>query len=114
MNNVQLQGLMGKDAVITTYESGKKKVSFSLATTEKYTNYKGESLSNTTWHNIVAWGAQAEKYANLVKGTKLYIQGSISNRSYQDKEGNTKYISEIVANDMQKIENTEVASMTES
>lgn len=104
MNSVQLTGLMGKDAQISTFESGKKKVSFSLATNESFTNFKGEQVSNTTWHNIVAWGGVAEKMENLVKGTKLTIKGSISNRSYKDKEGNTRYISEIIASEFIKEE----------
>ncbi|MFM2395307.1 MAG: hypothetical protein RLZZ546_3290 [Bacteroidota bacterium] len=104
MNSVQLTGLMGKDAQVSTFDSGKKKVSFSLATTESFTNFKGEQVSNTTWHNITAWGNVAEKMENLVKGTKISIKGSISNRSYKDKEGNTKYISEIIANEFSKEE----------
>ena len=96
VNSATLIGNLGKDPETKFTPAGKQVTNFSLATTEKY---NGES--KTTWHNIIAWGKLAEICAKyLAKGSKVYIRGKIQNRSYQDKDGNTKHISEIVAFDM--------------
>ena len=96
VNSATLIGNLGKDPDSKFTQSGKQVVTFSMATTEKY---KGES--HTTWHNIVVWGKLAEICEQyLSKGSKIYIRGKIQNRSYQDKDGNTKYISEIIAHEM--------------
>ena len=96
VNSATLIGNLGKDPETKFTPAGKQVTNFSLATTEKY---NGES--KTTWHNIIAWGKLAEICAKyLAKGSKVYIRGKIQNRSYQDKDGSTKYISEIVAFDM--------------
>lgn len=105
-NTVHLVGNLGKDVQISTFESGKKKASFSLATNESFKNLKGEMVTNTTWHNVVAWGNLADQIAGLTKGNKVEIRGSLSNRSYVDKEGQKKYITEIVALQITKMENT--------
>jgi single-strand DNA-binding protein len=94
-NYVQLTGNLGKDVQMMTFDNGKKKASFSLATTSSYKNPKGEEVTNTTWHNIVAWGNIADIASNYKKGARVEIKGSINNRSYKDKDGNTKYITEI-------------------
>ncbi len=94
-NTVHLIGNLGKDPQVTTFESGKKKASLTLATNESYKNQKGETVENTTWHNVVLWGALADKVALLKKGQKIEVKGSLSNRSYQDKDGNKRYITEI-------------------
>jgi single-strand DNA-binding protein len=98
-NFVQLTGHLGKDVQLTQFENGKKRATFSMATTTFYKNYKGEDVSSTTWHNIVAWGNLAEKLSTLQKGAKVEVKGSINNRSYKDKEGNTKYITEVNCNE---------------
>ena len=96
VNSATLIGNLGKDPDSKFTQSGKQVVTFSMATTEKY---KGEN--HTTWHNIVVWGKLAEICEQyLSKGSKIYICGKIQNRSYQDKDGNTKYISEIIAYEM--------------
>ncbi len=98
INKAILVGNLGKDPEIRTLESGVKVAQFSLATTESYKDSAGNWQDKTEWHNIVMWrflAERAEKY--LHKGSQVYIEGKITNRQYQDKEGNTRYISEIVA-----------------
>ncbi|MFZ5554346.1 MAG: single-stranded DNA-binding protein [Bacteroidota bacterium] len=102
INKVILIGNLGKDPEVRRLENGAAVASFSLATTETYKDRNtGESKSHTDWHNIVMWrglAEVAEKY--LKKGMQIYVEGKIRNRSYQDKDGNTKYITEVVADNM--------------
>lgn len=105
-NSVQLIGNIGKDISVTTFDSGSKKASIILATNEYYTNNKGEKVKQTEWHNLVAWGHTAENMAgSLTKGAEVAIQGKLTNRSYQDKEGVTRYVTEVVVNEFYKINN---------
>jgi single-strand DNA-binding protein len=100
-NRVQLIGNLGQDPEMKTLESGKKVAHFTLATKDDYKNSEGQKISETTWHNIVAWNGQAElagKY--LKKGGQVAIEGKIAYRSYEDKQGVTKYITEIVLNEL--------------
>lgn len=100
-NRVQLIGNLGSDPEIKTIDGGKKLAKFSIATNESYQNANGEKVKETTWHNLVAWGKLAdlaEKY--LHKGTEVVIDGKLINRSYNDKDGNKKYISEVQVNDL--------------
>jgi single-strand DNA-binding protein len=100
-NKVQLIGNIGNTVEVKNTESGKKYVRFSIATNESYRNAKGEKVTETTWHNIVAWGKVvdiAEKY--LQKGSEVVLEGKLINRSYTDKEGVKKYISEVQANEL--------------
>ena len=100
-NKVQLIGNLGNAPEVKTTESGKKLARFSVATNESYRNAKGEKVTETTWHNLVAWGKVAdiaEKYLN--KGTEVAIEGKLINRSYTDKEGNKKYITEVLVNEL--------------
>lgn len=99
-NYVQLVGHLGKDVDFKEFDSGSTKASFSLATNEFYKNNKGEKVQETQWHNVVAWGKLGEvmnKY--LVKGSEVLIKGRLVSRSYNDKEGNTRYVTEVIAND---------------
>ncbi len=97
MNSVKLIGLVGSEITNTDFENGKR-ASFSLATSESYTNKNNEEVKNTTWHQIVAWGKVAEACANLVsKGKLLQVEGKINYRNYVNKENKTIYITEIVA-----------------
>ncbi|MBX9853573.1 MAG: single-stranded DNA-binding protein [Cytophagaceae bacterium] len=101
INKVILVGNLGKDPEIRTMESGRKVANFSLATTESYKDKNGERVDQTEWHNIVFWGPIAEvieKY--LKKGSQIYVEGKIRTRSYEDKEGNKKYITEILGDKM--------------
>lgn len=100
-NKVQLIGNLGNIPEIKSTESGKKLARFSIATNENYLNVKGEKVTETTWHNLIAWGKLAdiaEKY--LKKGTEVVIEGKLINRSYNDKEGNKKQITEIQVNEL--------------
>jgi len=100
-NKVQLIGNLGNAPEVKILESGKKMVRFSVATNEVYRNAKGEKITETQWHNLVAWGKIAEiveKY--LDKGKEIAIEGKLINRSYNDKEGNKKYITEIQVNEL--------------
>jgi single-strand DNA-binding protein len=104
MNKVSLIGNVGKEATIRNFENGKL-ASFSLATKETYTNKNNEEVSNTTWHNIVAFGKVAEVCERLVqKGKMLSIEGKINNRSYKNKEDRMVYVTEI---QIYKVEETQ-------
>ncbi|MBK8628335.1 MAG: single-stranded DNA-binding protein [Saprospiraceae bacterium] len=103
-NSVQLIGNIGKDVILSTFEKGTKKASLVIATNDFYTNNKGEKIKQTEWHNLVAWGKTAEMMSeSLSKGNEIAIQGKLSNRSYEDKEGVTRYITEIVVNEFYKL-----------
>ena len=100
-NKVQLIGNLGNNPEIKTLDGGKKMARFSIATNESYRNAKGEKVTETQWHNLVAWGKVAEiaeKYLN--KGSEVAIEGKLTNRSYNDKEGNKKYITEVQVNEV--------------
>ena len=100
-NRVTLIGNLGQDPETKTTESGKKVTNFTLATDDGYKNSDGQKVSETTWHNIVAWNGLADiagKY--LKKGRQVAVEGRIVYRTYEDKKGATKYITEIVLNDL--------------
>jgi single-strand DNA-binding protein len=102
INKVILVGNAGKDPEVRYLESGTAVCTFSLATSDVYTNKSGEKVTNTEWHNIVLWRGLAEIAQKYVKkGSQLYIEGKIRNRSWDDKDGNKRYITEIVADNMQ-------------
>ncbi|MBT8233755.1 MAG: single-stranded DNA-binding protein [Saprospiraceae bacterium] len=99
-NSVQLIGHLGKDVEVKTFDTGKSKSSFSLATNEYYKNNKGEKETQTQWHNVIAWGKVAENMNSmLAKGSEVLINGKLTTRSYTDKEGKEKWITEVVASD---------------
>ena len=95
-NKVQLIGNLGYAPEVKSLDSGKKVARFRMATNETYRNSSGEKIKETQWHNVVAWGKNAEfaeKY--LQKGTNLVVEGKLISRDYTDKEGAKKYITEI-------------------
>lgn len=99
-NRVQLIGNLGADPELKALENGNHRVKMSLATHEKYKNSKGEKVEETTWHNVVGWGKTAEIAAEyLKKGSEVCIEGKLTNRVYEDKEGNNKYITEVIVKD---------------
>jgi single-strand DNA-binding protein len=101
INKVILVGNVGKDPVVRYFDKGVAKATFPLATSESYANQQGETITSTEWHNIVLWRSLAEVAEKTVKkGTQLYIVGKIKTRSYVDKDGNNKYITEILADAM--------------
>lgn len=100
-NKVQLIGNVGNAVEIKNTESGKKLARFSIATNESYRNTKGEKVTETTWHNLVAWGKVAELAEKLLqKGTEVVIEGKLTNRSYTDKDGNKKQVCEVLVNEL--------------
>jgi single-strand DNA-binding protein len=104
VNKVILIGFVGKDPEVRHLEGGTSVAKFTLATSESYKNKSGEIITSTEWHNIIAWRQLAELIEKWVfKGKQLYIEGKITNRSFDDKDGNKKYITEIVADTIQFI-----------
>jgi single-strand DNA-binding protein len=102
INKVILVGNVGKDPDIRYLDNGVVKCSFSLATSESYKNKAGEKVTNTEWHNIVIWRDLAKAAETYVKkGAQLYIEGKISTRSYQDKDGVQRRVTEITADTFQ-------------
>ena len=100
-NRVQLIGNLGANPEVKQFDGGKKMARFSLATTESYKNDKGEKIKETQWHNLVAWDKLAglvETY--LTKGNEIAVEGKLMTRSWQDKNGQKRYITEIVMNEM--------------
>ncbi len=101
VNKVILIGNVGKDPDVRYMENNVAVAKFSLATSETYKKSNGETVKNTEWHNIVLWRGLAqiaEKYVK--KGSQIYIEGRIKSRSYDDKDGVKKYITEIVGDNM--------------
>jgi single-strand DNA-binding protein len=100
-NKVQLIGNLGGKPEVKNTENGKKLATFRMATNESYRNSNGEKVTETQWHRLVAWGKVAEiaeKY--LDKGKEIAIEGKLVNRSYTDKDGNKKYITEVQVNEL--------------
>jgi single-strand DNA-binding protein len=105
INKVILVGNVGKDPVVRYFDKGVAKATFPLATSESYTNQQGETITSTEWHNIVLWRALAEVAEKTVKkGAQVYIVGKIKTRSYVDKDGVNKYITEILADTLLLLE----------
>jgi single-strand DNA-binding protein len=100
-NSVRLIGNLGAAPEVKNLEKGNKVAKLALATNESYTNAKGEKVTETQWHNLVAWGKTAEiaeKYLN--KGSELAIEGKLTSHSYTDKQGVKKYVTEVVVNEI--------------
>lgn len=95
-NRVQLIGNLGADPEIKTLENGNKVANFSLATNESYKDSKGEKVEQTEWHNIVAWGKVADIVENYCsKGKEIGVVGKLTHRSYETKEGDKRYVTEV-------------------
>jgi single-strand DNA-binding protein len=100
-NKVQLIGNLGNAPEVKTLDNGKKLAKMSIATNETYKNAKGEKVTETQWHNLVAWGKTADiagQYLN--KGSEVAIEGKLVTRSYTDKEGNKRYATEVIVNEL--------------
>ena len=103
-NSVRLVGNLGMDPEVKTFDTNKKLARLSIATNDSYKNDKGERITDTQWHNLVFWGAQAKLAEDLLKkGDEVAIEGKISNRSYVDKDGIKRYTNEIIVNEFLKI-----------
>ena len=100
-NKVQLIGHVGQEPEIKILEGGKKLAKLLIATNEVYYNDKGEKVTDTQWHNVSAWGKIADIVENFVnKGKEIAIEGKLTHRSYDDKEGNKRYFTEVIANEL--------------
>jgi single-strand DNA-binding protein len=104
INKVILIGRLGKDPEMRFTPSGKAVTNFTLATNENWLDQSGEKQERTEWHRIVTWGKLAENCAKLLaKGKQVYVEGRIQTRSWDDKDGNKRYTTEVVANTMQML-----------
>tara|TARA_B110000967_G_scaffold65933_1_gene68075 strand:- start:40977 stop:41312 length:336 start_codon:yes stop_codon:yes gene_type:complete len=100
-NKVILIGHLGNDPEVKDLESGTKVANFSLATNDYYKDPQGERVENTQWHHLVAWNNTAEILEKYVKkGQEVAVEGKLTNRSYDDKEGNKRYVTEVVVNEL--------------
>lgn len=100
-NKVQLIGNVGNAPEILSFESGKKLARFSIATNETYKNNKGEKITDTQWHNVVAWDKTAEVIEIYVsKGKEIGVEGKLTSRSYDDKDGITRYVTEVLCSEV--------------
>ena len=100
-NKVQLIGNLGQNPEVKELTGGKKVAKFSLATNEIYRNKAGEKITDTQWHNLVAWGKTAdiiEKYVK--KGSEIAVEGKLLNRNYTDKDGVKRYVTEIQVSEL--------------
>lgn len=100
-NRIVLIGRVGHEPEIKCFDSGKKRAQFSLAVTESYYDDKGDRVENTQWHRIAAWGKTADFMEKFVhKGLELAVDGKLSNRNYEDSDGNKRYITEVLASEV--------------
>ncbi|CAM4065383.1 single-stranded DNA-binding protein [Flavobacterium branchiophilum] len=100
-NRVQLIGNVGNDPEIKSFDGGKKLANLTIATNETFINEKRERKTNTEWHRVVAWGKIAETIEQFVKkGKEIAIEGKLTTRSYDDKNGEKKYITEIIVQEI--------------
>lgn len=100
-NKVQLIGNLGNNPEIKTLDGGKKMAKFTIATNESYRNTSGEKVTETQWHNLIAWGKLAEIIEKYIsKGSEVAVEGKLTYRTYNDKDGNKKYFTEIQVNEL--------------
>ena len=100
-NKVQLIGHVGQDPEIKNLDGGKKVANLTIATNDSYKNDKGEKVEQTEWHKVVAWGKTAEIIEKYVtKGKEIAIEGKLTHRSYDDKNGEKRYITEVVVSEL--------------
>lgn len=106
-NSVQLIGNLGKDTELRETSKGTKYTKITVATNDYYKNNKGELQKTTQWHNIIAWGKTAERMCStLQKGSEVLIQGRLEHSTYEDKDGNTRYTSEVKVSEFLKLSKT--------
>ena len=100
-NRVQLIGHVGQEPEVKTFDGGKKVANITIATNDYYINDKGEKIENTEWHRVTAWGKTAEIIEKYVtKGKEIAIDVKLTHRSYDDKDGTKRYVTEVVVNDL--------------
>jgi single-strand DNA-binding protein len=102
-NSIRLVGKLGLDPEVRTFDNNKKKARISIATNETYKNNKGEKVTETQWHTLIIWGTQAELAGDMLKkGDEIAVEGRLANSNYTDKDGNKRYVTEIVVNEFLK------------
>ena len=107
-NLVQLIGNLGNDSVVKETAQGRKMARLGVATNESYTNKSGDRITDTQWHTVVAWGPQAEQAAQVLrKGVKVALQGKLVHHSYEGKDGQKRYITEVVLSEFQVVPKSE-------
>lgn len=100
-NRVQLTGNLGNDPEVRTFEGGKKKARFRMATTDEYRSANGVQVKDVQWHSLVAWGKMADLAEKLLgKGMEIAVEGKLSNNSYTDKQGVKKFYTEVVISEL--------------
>lgn len=100
-NSVQLIGHVGQEPEIKNLEAGKKLANISIATNEVYYKENGDKVEKTEWHRVTAWGKTAEIIEKYVtKGKEVAVEGKLTHRSYDDKDGNKRYVTEVVVNEI--------------
>lgn len=100
-NRVQLIGNLGNNPEVISLDKGKKVAKFSIATNESYKNNLGEKVTDTQWHQVVAWNKTAEIIETyLTKGSEVMVEGKLTSRSYETKEGEKRYITEVVCSEI--------------
>ncbi|MFN3756946.1 MAG: single-stranded DNA-binding protein [Flavobacterium sp.] len=100
-NKVQLIGRVGKDPEIKTLNSGKKVATLSLATNDVYVNKQGDKIEQTQWHTVEAWGKTVDIIERFVtKGKEIGLTGKLTTKSYDDKEGNKRYVTKVMINEL--------------
>lgn len=100
-NKVQLIGNVGNDPEIKNFDGGKKLANFTIATNDSYKNEKGEKVDQTEWHKVVAWGKTAEIIEKFVtKGLQIGLEGKLTHRTYEDKNGEKRYITEVLVSEV--------------
>lgn len=103
-NSVRLVGNLGMDPEVKSFENNRQLAKIAMATNETYKNDEGEKVTDTQWHNLVLWGTQAKLAEDLLKkGDEIAIEGKLASRSYVDKDGVKRYVTEIVVNEFLKI-----------
>jgi len=103
-NSVRLVGNLGMDPEVKSFDNNRKLARVSIATSDSYKNDKGEKVTDTQWHSLIFWDGKAklaEEY--LKKGDEVAIEGKLASRSYNDKDGNKRYVTEVVVNDFIKM-----------
>lgn len=111
VNRVIILGFLGKDPEIKQLDNGKQMATFSVATSESYTNQKGEKVENTEWHNLVFFGKVVDVISKyLKKGNQVYVEGKLNTRSYDDKEGVKRYATQIIGENLTLLGSKPVAN----
>lgn len=115
INKVTLIGNLGRDPEIRHFENGSMVGKFPVATNENYRDKNGEWQTNTEWHDVVVWRHLAERAERMLKkGSLVYVEGKLSHRKYQDKDGIERYVTEVVANTLRSLDRREGGSSSYS